>query len=126
MKIHVLLPRSIEGVCRTSKRSSLTPFFLSSLYPQFSHLAWVQTDRKSGGIGDIKYPLVSDITKSISQQFSVLIAGEVSSASALNSIRFDLPILCIRCHFTLLNLELAEQQHHCHEKAVLQSGRHFE
>lgn len=42
----------------------------------FSHLAWVQTERKSGGIGDIKYPLVSDITKSISQQFNVLIHGE--------------------------------------------------
>lgn len=42
----------------------------------FSHLAWVQTERKSGGIGDIKYPLVSDITKTISQQFNVLIAGE--------------------------------------------------
>ncbi|KAL6514303.1 myb-like DNA-binding protein bas1 [Orobanche hederae] len=39
----------------------------------FSHLAWVQTDRKSGGLGDLKYPLVSDVTKSISKSFSVLI-----------------------------------------------------
>ena len=92
-------------MCGTSKRRGLTPFFLSSRFPQFSHLAWVQTDRKSGGIGDIKYPLVSDITKTISQQFNVLIAGEVSSASALNPIRLDLPILCIR-YFMLLNLEL--------------------
>ncbi|KAL0736471.1 hypothetical protein Bca4012_012681 [Brassica carinata] len=35
----------------------------------FSHLAWVQTDRKSGGLGDLNYPLVSDITKSISKSF---------------------------------------------------------
>nr|VDD52914.1 unnamed protein product [Brassica oleracea] len=39
----------------------------------FSHLAWVQTDRKSGGLGDLNYPLISDVTKSISKSFGVLI-----------------------------------------------------
>lgn len=34
-----------------------------SVDSEFSHLAWIQTDRKSGGIGDIAYPLVSDIKK---------------------------------------------------------------
>ncbi|KAL6575106.1 hypothetical protein OROMI_012391 [Orobanche minor] len=43
----------------------------------FSHLAWVQTDRKSGGLGDLKYPLVSDVTKSISKPYSVLIPDQV-------------------------------------------------
>ncbi|KAI5084634.1 hypothetical protein GOP47_0000803 [Adiantum capillus-veneris] len=42
----------------------------------FSHLAWVQTDRKSGGLGDLKYPLVSDMTKSISKAYNVLIPDE--------------------------------------------------
>ncbi|XP_039137525.1 2-Cys peroxiredoxin BAS1, chloroplastic-like [Dioscorea cayenensis subsp. rotundata] len=42
----------------------------------FSHLAWVQTDRKSGGLGDLKYPLVSDVTKSISQSYGVLIPDQ--------------------------------------------------
>lgn len=42
----------------------------------FSHLAWVQTDRKSGGLGDLKYPLVSDVTKSISKAFNVLIPDQ--------------------------------------------------
>ncbi|XP_051131257.1 2-Cys peroxiredoxin BAS1, chloroplastic [Andrographis paniculata] len=42
----------------------------------FSHLAWVQTDRKSGGLGDLKYPLVSDVTKSISKSFDVLIPDQ--------------------------------------------------
>ncbi|KAM0853973.1 hypothetical protein ACQ4PT_050724 [Festuca glaucescens] len=42
----------------------------------FSHLAWVQTERKSGGLGDLKYPLVSDVTKSISKSFGVLIADQ--------------------------------------------------
>ncbi|XP_078440796.1 2-Cys peroxiredoxin BAS1, chloroplastic-like [Wolffia australiana] len=42
----------------------------------FSHLAWVQTDRKSGGLGDLNYPLVSDVTKSISDAYGVLIPSQ--------------------------------------------------
>ncbi|XP_043725155.1 2-Cys peroxiredoxin BAS1, chloroplastic [Telopea speciosissima] len=42
----------------------------------FSHLAWVQTDRKSGGLGDLKYPLISDVTKSISKSYDVLIPDQ--------------------------------------------------
>ena len=42
----------------------------------FSHLAWVQTDRKSGGLGDLQYPLVSDVTKSISKSYGVLIPDQ--------------------------------------------------
>ncbi|KAE9465633.1 hypothetical protein C3L33_02459, partial [Rhododendron williamsianum] len=47
----------------------------------FSHLAWIQTDRKSGGLGDLKYPLVSDVTKSISKSYGVLIPDLVCSIS---------------------------------------------
>ncbi|KAG6487366.1 hypothetical protein ZIOFF_055952 [Zingiber officinale] len=52
--------------------------FLSSVDSplQFSHLAWVQTDRKSGGLGDLKYPLISDVTKSISKSYGVLIPDQ--------------------------------------------------
>ncbi|MCO5586700.1 hypothetical protein L7F22_040642 [Adiantum nelumboides] len=39
----------------------------------FSHLAWVQIDRKSGGLGDLQYPLASDLTKIISRTYNVLI-----------------------------------------------------
>ncbi|KAF7818833.1 2-Cys peroxiredoxin BAS1, chloroplastic [Senna tora] len=42
----------------------------------FSHLAWVQTDRKSGGLGDLRYPLISDVTKSISKSYGVLIPDQ--------------------------------------------------
>jgi peroxiredoxin (alkyl hydroperoxide reductase subunit C) len=42
----------------------------------FSHLAWVQTDRKSGGLGELSYPIVSDITKKISKSFGVLIPDQ--------------------------------------------------
>jgi peroxiredoxin (alkyl hydroperoxide reductase subunit C) len=43
-----------------------------SVDSQFSHLAWVQTDRKSGGLGDLKYPLVADLKKEVSAAFRVL------------------------------------------------------
>ncbi len=43
-----------------------------SVDSEFSHLAWIQTDRKSGGIGDLNYPLVSDIKKEISTAYNVL------------------------------------------------------
>ncbi len=43
-----------------------------SVDSEFSHLAWIQTDRKAGGIGDIEYPLVSDIKKEISTAYNVL------------------------------------------------------
>jgi peroxiredoxin 2/4 len=43
-----------------------------SVDSQFSHLAWIQTDRKNGGIGDISYPLVADLKKEISAAYNVL------------------------------------------------------
>jgi peroxiredoxin 2/4 len=43
-----------------------------SVDSQFSHLAWIQTDRRNGGIGDIAYPLVADIKKEISTAYNVL------------------------------------------------------
>ncbi|XP_020573413.1 2-Cys peroxiredoxin BAS1, chloroplastic-like [Phalaenopsis equestris] len=47
-----------------------------SVDSKFSHLAWIQTDRKAGGLGDIKYPLISDVTKSISRSYGVLIPDQ--------------------------------------------------
>lgn len=43
-----------------------------SVDSEFSHLAWIQTDRKEGGIGDITYPLVSDLRKEIATAYNVL------------------------------------------------------
>ncbi|WP_013323938.1 peroxiredoxin [Gloeothece verrucosa] len=43
-----------------------------SVDSEFSHLAWIQTERKDGGIGDIVYPIVSDIKKEISTAYNVL------------------------------------------------------
>lgn len=43
-----------------------------SVDSEFAHLAWIQTDRKEGGVGDLNYPLVSDLKKEISAAYNVL------------------------------------------------------
>lgn len=43
-----------------------------SVDSEFSHLAWIQTERENGGLGDISYPLVSDLKKEISTAYNVL------------------------------------------------------
>ena len=43
-----------------------------SVDSEFSHLFWIQTPRRDGGIGYINYPLISDLKKSISSSYGVL------------------------------------------------------
>jgi peroxiredoxin 2/4 len=43
-----------------------------SVDSEFAHLAWIQTDRKLGGVGDLNYPLVSDLKKAIAAAYNVL------------------------------------------------------
>lgn len=43
-----------------------------SVDSEYSHLAWLQTDRNAGGLGDLNYPLVSDLNKTISSSYNVL------------------------------------------------------
>ena len=43
-----------------------------SVDSKFSHLAWIQTPRNEGGIGDINYPLVSDLKREIAKSYNVL------------------------------------------------------
>jgi alkyl hydroperoxide reductase subunit AhpC len=45
---------------------------------QFSHLAWIQTPRSQGGLGGLKYPLVADLTKKISEEYGVLLDGGIA------------------------------------------------
>jgi peroxiredoxin (alkyl hydroperoxide reductase subunit C) len=44
-----------------------------SIDSAFSHLAWKKTKINDGGIGDIQYPLVADLDKSISKSYEVLL-----------------------------------------------------
>lgn len=50
----------------------------ASVDSHFSHLAWRNTPRKEGGIGQIKYPLVADLSKSIATDYDVLLGGGVA------------------------------------------------
>ena len=43
-----------------------------SVDSEYAHLAWIQTERDNGGLGDLSYPLISDLTKSISNSYNVL------------------------------------------------------
>ena len=47
-----------------------------SVDSQFSHLAWTKVPRNQGGLGDIKYPLLADITKKVASDYGVLIEDE--------------------------------------------------
>lgn len=42
----------------------------------YSHYTWVNTPKNKGGISGIEYPIVSDLSKQISQDYGVLVPGE--------------------------------------------------
>lgn len=44
-----------------------------SVDSHFTHLAWQQVSRAEGGLGDISYPMVSDLTHNISRKYGVLL-----------------------------------------------------
>jgi peroxiredoxin (alkyl hydroperoxide reductase subunit C) len=46
-----------------------------SIDSKFSHWAWLNTPKNQGGIQGVKFPLVSDLSKTISENYDVL-AGE--------------------------------------------------
>ncbi|KAI5648145.1 hypothetical protein M9H77_34150 [Catharanthus roseus] len=59
----------------------------SDRYDEFQKLnteiLGVSTDRKSGVLGDLKYPLISDVTKSISKSYGVLFPHSTLTTNSL-------------------------------------------
>ncbi len=49
-----------------------------SVDSHFTHLAWKNTAVEKGGIGNIKFPLVSDLSKQIARDYDVLVNEEVA------------------------------------------------
>jgi peroxiredoxin (alkyl hydroperoxide reductase subunit C) len=49
-----------------------------SVDSHFTHLAWRNTPRNEGGLGDIQYPLVADLNKEIARSYDVLLAGGIA------------------------------------------------
>ncbi len=74
-----------------------------SVDSQYSHLAWIQTDRLAGGVGNLSYPLVSDITKEISAAYNVL---EPTAGVALRGL-FIIDKAGIIQHLTVNNFDFA-------------------
>jgi peroxiredoxin (alkyl hydroperoxide reductase subunit C) len=50
----------------------------ASVDSHFSHLAWRNTPRSDGGLGDIQYPLLADLNKQISQAYDVLLPDGIA------------------------------------------------
>tara|TARA_B100001750_G_C15308664_1_gene496049 strand:- start:286 stop:726 length:441 start_codon:yes stop_codon:yes gene_type:complete len=44
-----------------------------SVDSHFSHLKWKELDINNGGIGNVQYPLLSDLDKTISREYDVLL-----------------------------------------------------
>jgi len=49
-----------------------------SVDSQFTHYAWKRTPVNEGGIGNIQFPLVADLDKSISQSYGVLLKDGIA------------------------------------------------
>jgi peroxiredoxin (alkyl hydroperoxide reductase subunit C) len=49
-----------------------------SVDSKFTHLAWKNTPLENGGIGDIQYPLVADLNKSIARTYGILFNDAVA------------------------------------------------
>lgn len=51
----------------------------ASVDSEFSHLAWINTPRKAGGLGEMKIPLLADITKQVSSDYGVLLDNGIAA-----------------------------------------------
>jgi len=49
-----------------------------SVDSQFTHFAWRNTPVEKGGVGAIKFPMIADLTKSISRDYDVLTGDAVA------------------------------------------------
>ncbi len=51
----------------------------ASIDSKFTHLAWKNTPRNAGGLGEIKYPLLSDLNKDAADAYRVLLPDGVAA-----------------------------------------------
>ena len=49
-----------------------------SVDSEFSHLAWKNTPLNEGGIGNVQYPIVADLTKQITRDFGILFNDSIA------------------------------------------------
>jgi len=49
-----------------------------SVDSQFTHLAWKNTPVEKGGLGNVQFPMVADLNKTIARDYGVLLPGGVA------------------------------------------------
>lgn len=49
-----------------------------SIDSEFTHFAWKNTPVEEGGVGDIQFPMVADIDKSITRSYDILLNESVA------------------------------------------------
>ena len=60
----------------TGVQTCALPIFIGvSIDSHFSHLAWLNIPKSKGGIQGVAYPIVSDLNKTISRDYDVLVEG---------------------------------------------------
>lgn len=62
-----------------------------SVDSEYSHWAWLNTERKNGGIKGVKFPLVADLSKTIAMNYGVL-AGEYDYDEDNNAVFEGAPV----------------------------------
>lgn len=50
----------------------------ASVDSKFTHLAWLERPRKEGGIHGLKYPLLSDLNKTLAADYGVLVDNSIA------------------------------------------------
>jgi len=59
-------------------KSRNTQVIAVSVDSQFSHFAWKNTPVEKGGIGNVQFPMVADLTKQIARDYDVLVNDAVA------------------------------------------------
>ena len=68
-------------------RAISTEVLTCSIDSKFSHLAWINQPRKQGGLGEMNIPVISDIKKTISRDYGVLVPdGDEAAGVALRGL----------------------------------------
>ncbi|MCB1050837.1 MAG: peroxiredoxin [Acidobacteria bacterium] len=58
-----------------------------SIDSQFSHLAWKNTSVDNGGIGNVRYPILADVDKSIARSYEVLVGSDEAGKGGTVALR---------------------------------------
>lgn len=80
--ILIFYPANFTGVSRTELtafsdrieefQKLSTQILAISIDSPFSHLCWLLLSRKNGGLGNLNYPIVSDLTQTIGKEYKLL------------------------------------------------------